>query len=82
MRNHFVETEGVITESLSGATFKVKLDHDSEVLCDLSRKMRKNFTPVEVGDRVNVALTSYESTQGCIIHQVAYLSQQEAAAIV
>ncbi|MGF1521147.1 MAG: translation initiation factor IF-1 [Leptolyngbyaceae cyanobacterium] len=79
MRNYFVETEGTITESMSDATFKVKLDHDSEVVCDLSHKMRKNFTPVEVGDRVNVALTSYDSTKGCIIHQVAYLNQPEAA---
>ncbi|MEL6383619.1 MAG: translation initiation factor IF-1 [Cyanobacteria bacterium J06626_18] len=81
MRNHFVETEGTITESLSDATFKVKLDRDSEVVCDLSRKMRKNFAPVDVGDRVNVALTSYSSTQGCIIHQVAYLKQPEAVSV-
>ena len=81
MRNHFVETEGVITESLLNTMFKVKLDRDTEVVCDLSHKMRKNFTPVEVGDRVNVALTSYDSTKGCIIHQVAYLKQPIAASV-
>lgn len=72
MKNYFVETEGTITESLSDGTFGVKLDHNDQVLCELSRRMQKNYIPVDVGDRVTVSLTSHNATRGCIAQRVAY----------
>lgn len=66
MQNYFIETKGVVTQALPNTSFRVQLDNGSTVLGELSRQMRKNYSPVLLGDRVNVALTSYASTQGCI----------------
>lgn len=66
MGSYLVETKGIVTESLPNALFRVQLDNGSQILGDTSRKMRKNYIPVSMGDRVEVAMTSYESTRGCI----------------
>lgn len=68
MSNYFVETEGVVTDSLPGVRFRIQLSNGAKLLGSLSRQLRKNYVPVSVGDRVKVALRSYESTQGCIIY--------------
>ncbi|MEM9004699.1 MAG: translation initiation factor IF-1 [Cyanobacteria bacterium P01_F01_bin.86] len=70
MTNYFIETEGVVTESLPNAVFRVQLDNEAQVLGNLSRQMRKNYIPVAIGDRVKVELTTHKSTQGCITHRV------------
>ena len=70
MRSYFIETAGVVTELLPNALFRVQLDNGSHILGDPSRKMRKNYTPILMGDRVEVALTSHASTHGCITHRI------------
>lgn len=66
MGTYFIETEGLVTELLPNTLFRIQLDDGSQILGNPSRKMQKNYIPITMGDRVEVALTSYESTQGCI----------------
>ena len=61
-----IEFQGVVSELLPNAMFKVKLDNDHEVLAHTSGKMRKNRIRVLAGDRVTVEMTPYDLTKGRI----------------
>ena len=61
-----IEFQGVVSELLPNAMFKVKLDNDHEVIAHTSGKMRKNRIRVLAGDRVTVEMTPYDSTKGRI----------------
>ena len=61
-----IEFQGVVSELLPNAMFKVKLDNDHEVIAHTSGKMRKNRIRVLEGDRVTVELTPYDLTTGRI----------------
>ena len=61
-----IEFQGVVSELLPNAMFKVKLDNDHEVIAHTSGKMRKNRIRVLSGDRVTVEMTPYDLTKGRI----------------
>mgnify|MGYP002018026148 CR=1 FL=1 len=61
-----IEFQGVVSELLPNAMFKVKLDNDHEVIAHTSGKMRKNRIRVLAGDRVTVEMTPYDLTKGRI----------------
>ena len=61
-----IEFQGVVSELLPNAMFKVKLDNDHEVIAHTSGKMRKNRIRVLGGDRVTVEMTPYDLTKGRI----------------
>ena len=61
-----IEFQGVVSELLANAMFKVKLDNDHEVIAHASGKMRKNRIRVLAGDRVTVEMTPYDLTKGRI----------------
>lgn len=61
-----IEFQGVVTELLPNAMYRVILDNGHEVLTHASGKMRKNRIRVLVGDRVNVEMTPYDLTKGRI----------------
>ena len=61
-----IEFQGVVSELLPNAMFKVKLDNDHEVIAHTSGKMRKNRISVLAGDRVTVEMTPYDLTKGRI----------------
>ena len=58
--------EGVITDVMPNAMFKVKLENDHEILAHSSGKMRKNRIRVLAGDKVTVEMTPYDLTKGRI----------------
>ena len=58
-----IEFQGVVSELLPNAMFKVKLDNDHEVIAHTSGKMRKNRIRVLAGDRVTVEMTPYDLTK-------------------
>ncbi|MCL2469623.1 MAG: translation initiation factor IF-1 [Alphaproteobacteria bacterium] len=58
--------EGVVSEILPNAMFRVKLDNGHEILAHTSGKMRKNRIRVLAGDKVNVEMTPYDLTKGRI----------------
>lgn len=56
-----IELEGVVTENLPNALFKVKLDDTGqEVLAYVSGKMRKHWIKIMAGDRVRVTFSPYD----------------------
>ena len=59
--------DGVVTELLPNAMFRVKLDNEHIVLAHSSGKMRKNRIRVLEGDKVTVEMTPYDLTKGRII---------------
>ena len=61
-----VEIRGTIEELLPGATFRVKLENDHEIIAHLSGKMRMYRIRLEVGDEVKVELTPYDLSKGRI----------------
>ena len=61
-----IEFQGVVSELLPNAMFKVKLDNDHEVIAHTSGKMRKKRIRVLAGDRVTVEMTPYDLTKGRI----------------
>ena len=62
--------EGVITETLQGAKFKVRLDNDHEVIANISGKIRKHYIKILPGDRVKVEITPYDLNVGIITFRV------------
>ena len=58
--------EGVITESLPNAMFRVDLENGFNVLAHISGKIRKNYIKILLGDRVIVQLTPYDLTKARI----------------
>ena len=58
--------EGVVSELLPNAMFRVKLDNNHVILAHSSGKMRKNKIRILEGDRVTVEMTPYDLTKGRI----------------
>ncbi len=64
-----VEIRGTVEELLPGATFRVKLENDHEIIAHLSGKMRMYRIRLGVGDEVKVELTPYDLSKGRITYR-------------
>ena len=65
-KEEVLEFNGVVTELLPNAMFRVKLENDHEILAHTAGKMRKNRIRVLAGDKVSVEMTPYDLTKGRI----------------
>ena len=63
-----LEVRGSVQELLPGATFRIKLESEHEVLAHLSGRLRKNRIRIGVGDEVKVEMTPYDLTKGPITY--------------
>ena len=61
-----IEVEGVVTEALPNANFKVKLENGHEVLAHISGKLRMHYIKILPGDVVKLELSTYDLTKGRI----------------
>lgn len=61
-----LEFDGVVTELLPNATFRVELDNGHEIIATMAGKMRKNRIRVLAGDKVQVQMTPYDLSKGRI----------------
>ncbi len=64
-----IEVEGVISEALPNAMFRVEIpvgDQKKTVLAHVSGKMRQNYIRILPGDRVLVELSPYDLERGRI----------------
>ena len=68
-KEDLIEFNGVVSELLPNAMFRVKLDNDHMILAHTSGKMRKNRIRVLVGDKVLVEMTPYDLTKGRITYR-------------
>ena len=64
-----IEQDGVITEALSNAQFRVELENGHVLIAHISGKMRKNYIRILMGDRVKVELTPYDLSKGRIVYR-------------
>ncbi len=64
-----IEAEGVITEALPNAMFRVQLESGHSVLAHISGKMRVYYIRILLGDRVKVELSPYDLTRGRITYR-------------
>ncbi len=64
-----IKVDGVVTETLPNANFKVKLDNGHEILAHISGKMRMHFIKILVGDKVAIELSPYDLNKGRITYR-------------
>ncbi len=64
-----IKVDGVITETLPNATFRVELENGHNVLAHISGKMRMHFIKILPGDRVTVELSPYDLHRGRITYR-------------
>lgn len=66
MKEELLEFEGVVTEVLPEARFRVKLDNEHEVLAYTAGRMKRNRIKTLAGDRVTVEMSPYDLSKGRI----------------
>jgi translation initiation factor IF-1 len=69
-RDDAIEVEGVVTETLPNAYFRVELANGHKILAHLSGKMRMNFIKILPGDKVKVELSPYDLKKGRITYRL------------
>ena len=62
-----VRVEGVVTETLPNATFRVEIEGGHKALGHVSGKMRMHYIRILPGDRVTIEFTPYDLTRGRIV---------------
>ena len=62
-----IEVDGIITEALSNAMFRVELENKHVVTAHISGKMRMNYIRILPGDKVTVEMTPYDLNKGRIV---------------
>ena len=70
-----IETEGVVTEVLRNAKFKVRLTNGHIIDAYISGKLRMNYIKILEGDQVKLEMSPYDLTKGRIfiihIHHIS-----------
>ena len=64
-----ITVEGVVTEALPNAMFRVELDNGHKVLAHISGKMRMHYIKILPGDRVTVEVSPYDWSRGRITYR-------------
>jgi len=64
-----IKQDGLITEALSNAMFRVKLQNGNEIIATISGKMRMHYIRILPGDRVQVEMSPYDLTRGRISYR-------------
>ncbi len=64
-----IQVEGVVSEALPNASFRVELENGHKVLAHISGKMRMNFIKILPGDKVTVELSPYDLSRGRIVYR-------------
>jgi translation initiation factor IF-1 len=65
-----IEVEGVVTDALPNAMFKVQLENGHEVLSHVSGKLRMNYIRIVPGDKVKLEISPYDLSKGRITWRV------------
>ena len=64
-----IELDGVITEALSNAMFRVELENGHQITAHISGKMRMNYIKILPGDKVKLEMSPYDLTKGRIVYR-------------
>jgi translation initiation factor IF-1 len=76
-KEEMIEFDGVVTEVLPDARFRVTLDTGHGVMAYAAGRMKKNRIRILVGDRVTVEMTPYDMTKA----RINFRHKDERAAV-
>jgi translation initiation factor IF-1 len=65
-KQDLIVLDGVITEALSNAMFRVRLENGHEVIAHISGKMRMHYIKILPGDKVQLEMSPYDLNKGRI----------------
>jgi len=68
-KEDLIEFEGVVTDVLPDARFRVKLENGHEIIAYTAGRMKKYRIRTLVGDRVTVEMSPYDLTKGRVIYR-------------
>ncbi|MEZ4919239.1 MAG: translation initiation factor IF-1 [Saprospiraceae bacterium] len=68
-KEDLIKQDGEVTEALSNANFKVRLENGHEVLATISGKMRMHYIRILPGDKVSVEMSPYDLQRGRITYR-------------
>ena len=66
-KEELLQFEGVVTEVLPDARFRVKLSNGHEVIAYTSGRMKKNRIRTMTGDKVQVEISPYDLNKGRLV---------------
>ena len=66
-KDDVIELEGIVTDALPNAMFKVNIGGGHTILAHISGKLRMNFIKILPGDKVTLELSPYDLSKGRII---------------
>ena len=66
-KEELIQLEGLVTEILPDARYRVKLDAGQEIIAYTAGKMKKNRIKTLAGDRVTVEMSPYDLEKGRLI---------------
>lgn len=62
--------EGIVSEALPNANFRVELQGGQMILAHISGKMRLNYIKILPGDKVQVEVSPYDLSRGRITRRL------------
>ena len=66
-KEELLEFEGVVTDVLPEARYRVRLTNDHEIIAYTAGRMKKNRIRTLVGDRVTVEISPYDLDKGRLV---------------
>ena len=64
-----IEQDGIITEALPNAMFRVELQNGHQLIAHISGKMRMNYIKILPGDKVKLEISPYDLSKGRIVYR-------------
>lgn len=64
-----IQLDGIVTESLGNAMFRVELESGHVIIASISGKMRMHYIKILPGDKVQVEMSPYDLTKGRITYR-------------
>ncbi|HRI58405.1 MAG TPA: translation initiation factor IF-1 [Saprospiraceae bacterium] len=68
-KEDIIKQDGEVSEALSNANFKVRLENGHVILATISGKMRMHYIRILPGDKVSVEMSPYDLSRGRIIYR-------------
>ena len=68
-KKDLIQQDGVITEALSNAMFRVQLENGHEIIAHISGKMRMHYIKILPGDKVAIEMSPYDLNKGRITYR-------------
>ncbi|HOW67725.1 MAG TPA: translation initiation factor IF-1 [Candidatus Paceibacterota bacterium] len=66
-REDAIQVEGKVIEVLPNTTVRVELPNGHRILAYLSGRLRMAFIRLMPGDQVNIEMSPYDLSKGCIV---------------